>query len=436
MAKDKEAAEEPTPVAAESRAAAASGPLPAVELLDADLRRIAKVIGIMIIVAGALVAFTLAWPFIDILIRTVLPFLVALVLAYIFNPIVNFFQQRLRLSRIGGVLFLYLVFACAVTGFFAMILPTLVDQIQRAYIGISSFIQEQLARSPQAEVIYGRVATWLSEQGLELREIVVRALQSQGLREAAGTAAGTGFRVVGDALAFVYGIVANTIGIVVALTFVVLVNIYLLLDFSKLRGVMEVMIPSRHQPRTFEVLGKLDVAVGGFLRGILITAFLVGLLQFLGLTLLGLQEYALLIGIVAGVGNLVPYLGPIAGGAPALLYVLFADKYEDERLLYLFLVLLVVVTVQMLEGFVFQPKIVGKSAQLHPIAVLFALALGANFGLLGMIVAVPAACVVRVLFKEFYWDRRQDAWEKRTGRRSLEPALAGPRRRGSRGEKK
>ena len=99
-----------------------------------------------------------------------------------------------------------------------------------------------------------------------------------------------------------------------------------------------------------------------------------------------------------------------------MLYVLFSDDFEsmNARLLTGGGVVLMIVVVQVVEGFVLQPRIVGKSAQLHPLAVLFALALGANYGLLGMILAVPLACIARVLLKEFYWDAREESWRART----------------------
>ncbi len=411
----------------------------AVTLLDPELTRIARIIGIMLIVAGSLTALWLVSPVVSLLVQTTLPFVVGLVFAYIFDPIVTFVQRQLRLSRIGGVLVLYALFVLALTGFFALVLPILVEQIQRAWTGLGGFLTLQVERldqllgleqgDAQGTLTTGlqRLMQELEERGMFLDDLIAQAARSDEVRSAARS----GFGIVGEAIEFFYGFVTGLIGGVTFFAFAILVNIYLLLDFSKLRDVMEVMIPPRWQERTFDVLGKVDVAVGGFIRGMLITAFLVGLLSFVGFYLLGLSEYALLFGILAGVGNLIPYLGPISGGGPALLYVLFSDAYGDtqERIFFGIGVIVVVAIVQTLEGFVFQPRIVGQSAQLHPVAVLFALALGANFGLVGMILAVPAAAITRVLLKEFYWDRRETAWKEKTGKRFLGDWRRGRRRR-------
>ncbi len=411
----------------------ASSPTNAKELalsaqMDPELHRLLKTICYMIIIAGAIVALTYVMPLIKLIVITALPFIVGLIFAYIFDPIVTFAQQRLKLSRIGGVTILYALIAAAIVCFVAVVLPILVVQIQSAYQGISGSISEFVEKNewvknlfniPQWKQFGAMVSEWLQQYDIHLDEVVkeaggqVQNVASTGIRAITGTITGT--------LGFVYSWVTSIVGAFVFWSFVILVNLYLLLDFSKMKNVMEVMIPGGQQKRIFVVLTKCDEAVGGFIRGMLIVAFLVGLLTFLGLFSLGLKQYALLIGIIAGIGNLVPYLGPISGGVPAMLFVIFSDQYEttQERLFVGLGVLILVIAIQTLEGFVFQPKIVGKNAQLHPLAVLFALAVGANFGILGMIVAVPVACIVRVLVKEFYWDKREEDWKKRTGKKDL-----------------
>ncbi len=397
--------------------------------MDEQLRRIALIIGMMIIAAGILGALVLVWPAIRMVLVTTLPFAVGLVFAYVFNPVVTFFQRKLRLSRISGVLFLYLVFIAAITGFFAVVLPILITQTRSAWGGIGDFVTIQIGRlgalfgtapdgAPRTMAgIWAEISQRLEARGIMVSDIFSQAASNEGVRSAAGNS----FQLVGDALAFVFAVIMRIGGMFAFLLFAVLVNIYLLLDFSKLRDLMEVMVPSAYRERTFDVLAKVDVAVGGFIRGSLITAALVGLMTWLGLTLIGMGQYALLIGIVAGIGNLVPYLGTICGATPAFLYVAFSSAYDgtQERLVAVGLLILLFGAIQAIEGFILQPKVVGQSAQLHPIAVLFALAFGANFGLIGMILAVPAACIIRVLVKEFYWDERENKWQKDSGKRAL-----------------
>jgi predicted PurR-regulated permease PerM len=368
-----------------------------------------------------MVAIRLSWPFISLLIQTLLPFVVGLIFAYVFDPFVTFAQRQLKISRIGGLVVLYGLFLMAVSGFIAIVLPILITQITSAWNGISVFVEQRLELLPQLRDLLERLQVWLMEHGYSVDAILSQAARSQGVQEAARTAATSGARAVGAVVEALVQLIGSTIGLVTFLVFAFLVNVYLLLEFSKLRQALEIIVPEANQQRTFAVLGKIDVAVGGFIRGTLITAFIVGVMTFLGLYALGLKQYALLIGIIAGFGNLIPYLGAVAGGAPALLYVIFSGQYESprEQLIYGGAVIGLTAVIQAVESLVLQPKIVGQSAQLHPVAVLLALAVGSNFGLLGMIVAVPAACIIRVLLKEFYWDRREEAWQARTGMKRL-----------------
>ena len=396
-------------------------PPPPIQFLDPQLRRIALIIGVMLIAAGGILALTLAWPVVRILVNSAMPFVVGLIFAYIFNPIVSFFQHHLRLSRVTGVLFLYLCFVVAITAFFALLLPILITQVGAAYTGTSVVVMDLIKRNPEIMTIWLNISEWLASQGFNLEEILADVAKSEGARTAAASAATSGARLIGASLAFFYETATSLVGTVAFLTFAVLVNVYLLLDFSKIRNVLEVMTPTDHRERFFDILAKVDVAVGGFIRGMLISSFLVGVMTFVGLSALGMGRFAALIAVMAALGNLIPYMGAVAGGLPALLYVVFSSSYDsvESRLWAALGVVVLTAIIQAIESLVFQPRIVGKSAQLNPLAVLLALAIGANFGLVGMIVAVPAACIIRVLLKEFYWDRREIAWRERTGRTDL-----------------
>ncbi|MFW5810845.1 MAG: AI-2E family transporter, partial [Thermodesulfobacteriota bacterium] len=155
---------------------------------------------------------------------------------------------------------------------------------------------------------------------------------------------------------------------------------------------------------------KMDTAVGGFLRGQLTVSLIVGTLFAFGLFGMGfigfpaLRNYCILIGTVAAIGGFIPYLGPIMGVTPAILIILFTGGVPwSVKLITLLTVLTLFAVIQGIEGFILQPKIVGKGAGLHPLVVLLALIAGAQFGIGGMIVAVPIASITQVLVREFYW---------------------------------
>jgi predicted PurR-regulated permease PerM len=503
---------------------------PPVFTLDPHLRKLVMTLGYMLVAAGVIVALVFVWPVIAALFSILSPFIVALVVAYIFNPIVNFVQFRLRLTRIGGLFVVLLLLLGILTTFVAIIIPILTTQIRQASREIQQTVQVQLLpwatsiileipaherpelvedlqsyvrskgeklgsevggeeletflegwqteskiaganleqlsehlllwhetetsstlklmpfslfttkldeldmrahemRTVTFEDFMTRLEPFIGKIDLTSGELFERVLQSTQFRNAAKTAAEEGAGFFARTVSVIGDVIGWLIGSGLYLSFVVILAFYLLLDFSSVSNVIEVLCPNQYEERLFVTLGKIDTAVGGFIRGQLISAALVGLLVFIGLYMLGLQEYALLIGCIAGVGNLVPYLGPILGAAPAILFMLFTHQFEtlQERGINLLLTAGLFGFIQMIDSLVFQPKIVGQSAQLHPIAVIIALAFGGQFGIVGMILAVPAMCIARIVWKEFYWDKLAEEWRKSTGKKSLSDMSSAPR---------
>ncbi|MCB2156578.1 AI-2E family transporter [bacterium] len=479
--------------------------------LDPEMRRIAVTIGYMLIIAGFAAALKLLWPVISTFFKIMSPFIVALVVAYVFNPVVNFFQKRLKLSRVAGVAFLYLMILLVVGVFIAIVIPILTVQVKAAYQGTKHFVvdtalpfveEKVLAAEPDtlgheelrnvfaqwtanapAEVSQrfdawleeqprqiapkdfvsavgvwdeeastassdspnpyddiqesaaawaaGRAATyenshdlparleaWMAARDISVDSLVQKAFGSEGVRTAATSAATEGAGLLTRVVSGIAGFISGVVGSVTFLIFAILVSFYLLIDFGKFRGIIEILMPDKYEPKFFDVAKKLDVAVGGFIRGQMITAMLVGLIAFIGLTVLGLGKYALLIACIAAIGNLIPYFGPVMGATPAILYMLFSDAHGtfQAKLLFAGLVIGLFAMIQVIEGFVFQPKIVGPNAQLHPVIVIIALAVGAQFGIMGMIIAVPAAAMLRVVFEEFFWNKRMKHWQFTTGK--------------------
>ena len=158
------------------------------------------------------------------------------------------------------------------------------------------------------------------------------------------------------------------------------------------------------------------------MRGQLIVCMAIGGLMSLLLFVIGMREYAILIGVLAGLLNFVPYLGPVAGFLPGLGWILFSSRFDDwgDRGIWLLVLLGGFAVIQAIEGFVLQPLVVGKRATLHPLTVIFALLVGSQAGLGGMIVAVPVAAVIKVFWVELFWKDRVDF---------IGPPARGPRKK-------
>ncbi|MFH0794286.1 MAG: AI-2E family transporter [bacterium] len=376
-----------------------SGPASSPQL-DLWLKRVFLVVGIMLVIAGSVFVLRQLGLFTHWFLRLFGPFLIGYVLAYILNPIVGVVQTRLRLGRVTGMLVCILFVVALISIMLLWLLPNVFEQMKELFQSVRAALETRVESLKQGSesTIVERARTIVARLELDFDKVANALLP--GLSNAAESA---GAVAVG-----IWGGVSRVFHIFSFLVLAGVVTFYLLLDFHRIRGVVAVMLPSDKRERIFAILGKVDKAVGGFLRGQLIDCLLVGILTMVGLLAVGMGQYALLIGTIAGTANFIPYLGPVMGATPALLWIWLSDYAPDPsgRVLGSLYVIMIFAAIQTIDGFIFQPRIVGKSSQLHPLAVIFALVVGAQFGISGMVLAVPAACIIRVLLKELWWDKR------------------------------
>jgi predicted PurR-regulated permease PerM len=171
---------------------------------------------------------------------------------------------------------------------------------------------------------------------------------------------------------------------------------YLMMEAEGLKRTLMGFIPQRAQQKTLKIIADLDHVVGGFIRGQLIVAAIVGTLVTVLLLVLHVQ-YAALIGAVAGILDVIPYIGAIAGWLPAFFIALFTNGVENALL-----VTLGIVVINQLEGHIIAPNVVSKSVELTPLAVVLALLAGGELaGIPGLLLAVPVAGIIRVLVINF-----------------------------------
>ncbi len=204
---------------------------------------------------------------------------------------------------------------------------------------------------------------------------------------------GTLRRAGGEILKFLWSLQ----GFLVAAALTAFYLFFLLLNFDRMVRHARDHLPARHKGRIVDVMRKIDAAVAAFLRGRLVVCLIVGGLTALGLALLGVP-YWYLLGVATGLAGIVPFLPIFVGLVPALLVAWF-DAGSGWLMVG---VVAVYFGVQGLEGWILTPVIQGKAVGLHPVTLTVALLLGYELlGLLGMIAAVPLASTLKILAKEF-----------------------------------
>lgn len=309
-----------------------------------------------------------------------MPFAVAAMLAYLGDPLVDRLE-RVGLNRAWAATIVFVVLLVAVIGVLLLLVPLVVRQIEN--------LVDNLPR-------YGAWAQnvawpWLQGQ----LHLDPHTFDSDRMLEAIKSHLGS----IGDVAGTVLGKVSRSgVGIAMWLTNLVLIPVvafYLLRDWDRLVGMIDRMLPRSVQPTIAHLARESDRILGAFVRGQMLVMLALGVFYGAGLGLVGLAVGPL-IGMVAGLLSFVPYLGFIIGFVAAMIAALV--QYGDWA--HLLLVGGVFLVGQLLEGYVFVPKLVGDKIGLHPVAVIFAvLAGGYLFGFLGVLLALPAASVIMVLLR-------------------------------------
>lgn len=318
------------------------------------------------------------------------PFFLALVLAYIQQPLVRRLERR-GLSRTAAVFLLALPAIVGLALIGGLGIPALGEQVA-GFIGkVPQMIQGLVAWAEGAQAALARNdLPWLDE------ELVIRRLRSIQPEAVMAYLQERQAMLARSAWQGVLGVGRGVGSVLSLLSYVFLTPIltfYLLRDWERITASLGELVPGAQRGRVLGFAREYDRLLAGYLRGQLVAAATVGVLTWLGFWLLGFP-YALLLGVVAGVFNVIPYMGLVASLVPALLIALFSG----DVLLSLGKIGVVFTVVQVLDGSVIGPKIVGEAVGLHPVWVILALAVsGYFFGFVGLLIAVPLAVLVKLL---------------------------------------
>jgi len=327
--------------------------------------------------AGAISLFVLLlWALKPVL----LPFVVGMAIAYLFDPLVDWFERR-GIGRAFGTLII-MVGGVLVTLIAAVALfPLIRDQV----VALSQSLPDLIDRAQSA----GRE---LVDQLMSMLTRQQRTAVSTGLSEVGKSSVA----IIGDLVSRVWSGGLVVVDFVSIMLITPVVVFYLLRDWEKMLATIDGWLPRQHVAVIREQAHLIDRALAGFVRGQLLVCLISGVLYAVGWTLAGLN-FGLIIGLIAGFLAFIPYVGGLVGLTLALTVGVGAFGLDWIRLGAIFGVYLLV---QGLEGTVVQPRLVGRSVGLHDLWIIFALlAGGALFGFVGVLVAVPTAAAIGVLVR-------------------------------------
>ena len=319
---------------------------------------------------------------ISIFIKTIaLPIILAGICFYLFNPLVDFLERK-GVKRIISILVLYIVIIGALAIIISSVIPPLKNQVDRLIDNIP-----ELTHDVQHAVTNLSNNRYV-EQGLQSANTDLDKISKDASKHLSKYVSGFSSGIVN----FV-GTITEIILSVAVLPFILF---YLLKDGKNLPNYIVKLLPNRSRSEAKFILADMNHALSAYIRGQIFVAICIGILLFIGYLIIGL-DYALLLAIIAMVTNVVPYLGPIIAIIPAIIIAFITSPFMLVKLAIVWAV------VQLLEGKVISPQIMGRSLDIHPITVIFVILTAGNlFGIIGIILAVPGYAVLKVIITHIY----------------------------------
>jgi len=313
-----------------------------------------------------------------------MPFFLAWIAAYLVSPAVDMLEKRLGWSRTRAVVLVMLAAALLLMTVVSITVPIVVSETLSLTDSFPRYRDRVLS-----EIDYWQNAGRIPPNIQQLAQRSLGQLQ---------TAAPEIASWVGQRLFAWLGSLLGIFDFLLGLFLFLFVFFYFLRDYHVVSQRLVAAVPERHRAVLNDLLVEIDAGLRTVLRGQFLVALAMAGLYGVGLTLAGVP-YALLIGLAAGFGNFLPYVGPLLGLIPALGFTaLHATDGLQALAIQSSMIVLVFIVVQVLESYFLTPKFAGESAGLGPVAVLFSVSLcGTLLGVVGVIVALPLAAVARVL---------------------------------------
>ena len=322
--------------------------------------------------------------------NVLLPFAVAFMLAYILNPVVHFFQRFLRRRWIAVVVTLLLTFTLF-SVILAVILPLLFAEMRHLYTllvehnilnewqdGLPSFITDYINKLSNNEKLAAILA---SDNVAAMIDSLAKALLPH----------------LGSFFSKTYSAIASALGAAI----IILYLIFIMLDYEGIsKGIVE-LVPTKFKERFLRFFTRFTSEMQKYFRGQIIIVLCVMVLYSFGFMIIGLP-LGLLLGLMVGALNIVPYL-QILGFLPALLLSCVMSMETGTPIwLCILMTASVFVSVQIIQDMFLTPKIMGHATGLNPAMILLSLSVwGKLLGFLGLIVAIPFTCIVKIYYSEY-----------------------------------
>ena len=345
-------------------------------------KKILKVLFVVVILACVLLAVVLFDKFnLGSIILNVLsvaaPLFIGFVVAWLLNPAVTYLNKK-GVKRGLGSVFVFVMFLIIVFLVIKFMLPMLYEQINEfieiipsLFLQVTNFIHENFLKLN---------ATGFDFTGVESK--IYDTLENFGSD------------LTTKLPSIIIGGVSSVISSIWSLLLGFIVGFYLLIDFDGMKKIFNI-VPKKHKNTVRKLMHELDDTCKDFVQGTLLISFIIFVVTSIFFTIIGLPS-PMLFGLICGITNIIPYIGPWVGGAIAAIVGFTVSPFIG------ILTIVIAFASQQIDGIILQPLIMGRTMKLHPVTIMIGLLVfGYFFGMLGMIIATPSIACIKVIFIYF-----------------------------------
>ncbi len=325
------------------------------------------------------------------------PFLIAYIFHYALKPGVNLLEQK-GIRHVFSVIIVFVISFGMLAIFLNIFIPAVIDEM----LGIKDNL-------PKYSEQFENSITWIENSFLGEFGGILNIFNIEGFENIVDAGTDEGYNIkkvvikyLTDSLLFVIkkvpSILFNVIPLILYILVIPFATFFFLLDEQRIKNKIISVVPNRYFEVTLNLLHSLNRQFGWLLSGMFLSAVIISSLASTGLWIIGL-EYPILVGVFAGIANLIPYLGPVTGTVAASLVAIMTGA---PAILFVY-ILIVFVIVNLLDNVLVQPIVLARAANLHPLIVIFLVLAGSKIGgLIGMLIAVPLVSLLNVVIKLIY----------------------------------
>ncbi len=318
-------------------------------------------------------------PFLGRILAVISPLFIGIGIAWLFDPFVTYLNKK-GVSRILGTIFVYVIFLSFIYLLIRLMVPSITNQLNDLAKSVPDFINYL---KDNIDRFFDNLNTMGDYNFTDIKIGIYDSINNLSKS------------LTVDLPTMIMNLITNIISGGVNLLIGLLVGLYMLFDFNNVKKHLYSLVPNKYQKDTITLLESLNNNLKSYVQGTLLIMFILFVFQSIALGIAGL-EAPMVFGLFCAVTNVIPYIGPYIGGAPAVIVGLSISPMTG------LFVLIAVVLAQTLESYFLQPVVMGKTMKLHPVTIMLGLLIfGHFFGIIGMILATPVISIFKTIFQFF-----------------------------------